>query len=130
MLILTIRTDKPLAEIGLFQDHHQLAYYTWEAHRQLAETIHVKIKQILAKTKSDLNQLTGVVVFSGPGSFTGLRIGLTVGNSLINGLQIKGVASRGPSWLETGIDRLLKADDDQQLLPYYGTPVHITQPKK
>ena len=36
MLILAIRTEKPEAEIGLFDDEKKLAYETWEAHRQLA----------------------------------------------------------------------------------------------
>jgi hypothetical protein len=36
MLILTIRTDKPEAEIGLFSDKDKLDYVIWQAHRQLA----------------------------------------------------------------------------------------------
>ncbi len=47
MIILTIRTDKPEAEIGLYDGEQQLAYEMWSAHRQLAETIHTKIKELL-----------------------------------------------------------------------------------
>jgi hypothetical protein len=43
MLIITLRTDKPDAEIGLFDSSRQLDYYTWQAHRQLAETLHTKL---------------------------------------------------------------------------------------
>jgi hypothetical protein len=46
MIILTIRTDKPEAEIGLYDDEKQIIYETWQAHRQLAETIHLKIKEL------------------------------------------------------------------------------------
>ena len=33
MLLLTIRTDKPEAELGLFDSDTKLAYFTWPAHR-------------------------------------------------------------------------------------------------
>lgn len=37
MIILSIRTDKPEAEVGLYKDSVQLAYETWTAHRALAD---------------------------------------------------------------------------------------------
>jgi hypothetical protein len=43
MIILTIRTDKPESEIGLFNNKDKLAYEVWQAHRELAETVHKKI---------------------------------------------------------------------------------------
>ena len=81
MLILTIRTDKPEAEIGLFEDNKQLAYEMWQAHRELSDTIHKKIEKLLKSQKKDWQNIDGIVCFKGPGSFTGLRIGLTVGNA-------------------------------------------------
>jgi tRNA A37 threonylcarbamoyladenosine modification protein TsaB len=82
MIILTLRTDKTEAEIGLYDNEKQLAYEIWYAHRELAETIHKKLAEILDKASKELNDIGGVVCFKGPGSFTGLRIGLTVGNAL------------------------------------------------
>ena len=61
MLILTIRTDKPEAELGLYKDNQQLDYFVWQAHRELAETIHNKIKELLEK-RNDINILTGYVM--------------------------------------------------------------------
>ena len=48
MLILTLRTDKPEAELGLYKNTHCLSYLNWQAHRKLAETIHKKIQELLA----------------------------------------------------------------------------------
>ena len=85
MLTLTIRTDKPESEIGLYDDQDAIAYESWLADRQLAETIHKKIKQILESNQKDLSQIDAIAIYIGPGSFTGLRIGITVGNlSLIH----------------------------------------------
>jgi tRNA threonylcarbamoyladenosine biosynthesis protein TsaB len=72
----------------------------------------------------------GIVCFQGPGSFTGLRIGLTVANALAYSYQLPIVASQEPRWLEAGIGRLLAGETDDQALPFYGTDVHITPQKK
>jgi tRNA threonylcarbamoyladenosine biosynthesis protein TsaB len=130
MIILSIRTDKPDAEVGLYQDEKELAYVSWLADRQLAESIHTKIQQILNKLSIDWRAVEGIVVFEGPGSFTGLRIGITVANALANANQIPIVASRGQNWLEDGIKMLASGQNQNLALPKYGSPPNITKPKK
>lgn len=129
MMILTIRTDNPEAEIGLYDNAQQLTYETWQAHRQLAETLHTKIAALLQSSNKQLNSLDGIVVFKGPGSFTGLRIGITVANALAYSLNCPVVAAEGPDWIQTGVERLLNNENDQIAMPEYGAPVHITLPK-
>jgi len=129
MLILTIRTDNPEAEVGLYEDDKQLAYETWQAHRELSNTIHTKIKDLLASQGKQIEDVKGIVCFQGPGSFTGLRIGITVADSFAYGLHIPIVAAQD-DWVEQGIKRLLAGANDRIALPHYGAPVHITQQKK
>lgn len=130
MLILTIRTDRPEAEIGLYQDQKQLAYPVWMAHRQLAETIHGKIKAMLDDQKLQLADLEGIAIYQGPGSFTGLRIGFSVANALADSLNIPIVASMGDDWIEQSISELMSGKNDIQALPDYGAPAKTTQQKK
>lgn len=130
MLILAIRTDKPEAEIGLFDGKNKLTYETWQAHRQLAETIHTKIEALLKSRDKDWHDIEGVVCYQGPGSFTGLRIGLTVGNAIAYGLEVPIVAEQKADWVQVGISRLIKGESDELALPYYGSPPHITEQKK
>jgi len=130
MLILTLRTDKPEAEIGLYNDSRQLAYLTWTAHRELSVTIHQKIEELLHGQGKSLYDVQGIACFKGPGSFTGLRIGLTVANTLAYALHVSVVAREDPRWLEVGIADLLAGQDDHVALPAYGSDVHITAPKK
>jgi tRNA threonylcarbamoyladenosine biosynthesis protein TsaB len=130
MLILTIRTDKPEAEVGLFDNDQKRNYETWHAHRELSVTLHRKIQDILDKQSKKLKDVEGIVGFAGPGSFTGLRIGLTVANALAYGLDIPVVATQGDDWAETGIRRLTNGERDKIALPEYGAPVHITQQRK
>lgn len=130
MLILTIRTDKPEAEVGLFNDQEKIAYEVWEAHRELSVTLHQKIENLLEAAGKDLKSLDGIVGFAGPGSFTGLRIGLTVANALAYGLDIPVVASKDEDWTAAGIARLQNGERDKIAMPEYGAPVHITKQKK
>jgi tRNA threonylcarbamoyladenosine biosynthesis protein TsaB len=130
MLTLVLRTDKPEAEIGLYRGDEQLAYVVWEAHRHLAETLHHKIKEVLESQGQSLNGLEGIVVFKGPGSFTGLRIGLTVANALAKSLNLPIVAEKGETWTTQGLEDLKAGKNDVLALPEYGAPVHITSPKK
>jgi tRNA threonylcarbamoyladenosine biosynthesis protein TsaB len=130
MFILTIRTDKPEAEIGLFDGNTKLAYSKWPAHRQLAETIHLKIKELLESQGRGLNDLGGLAAYKGPGSFTGLRIGLSVANTLADSLDLPIVSGNGEKWIEKACGRLAKGEDERIVLPEYGAEPHITKPKK
>lgn len=130
MIILTIRTDKPEAELGIFNDDKKLAYKTWQAHRLLAETIHTEIDKILNKSSSSMNKIEGIVVFRGPGSFTGLRIGLTVANALAYGLDIPIVARGGESWITDGISDLQAGQNERIARPEYGAPPRATKSHK
>lgn len=130
MFIITIRTDKPEAELGLYDNDQQLAYSVWEAHRSLAETIHQRLKELLDKQGKKLSNVDGIVVYKGPGSFTGLRIGISVANALADALQIPIVGEIDDHWLDTALSRLIKNQNDKIVIPNYGAPVKTTMPKK
>jgi tRNA threonylcarbamoyladenosine biosynthesis protein TsaB len=126
MIILSIRTDKPEAEIGLYDGEKQLAYEVWTAHRQLAETLHSKIEALLKSQQKEWSAIDAIACYQGPGSFTGLRIGLTVANTLSYSYNIPIVAEQDPEWLQTAISRLQNGEKDELALPYYGADAHIT----
>jgi tRNA threonylcarbamoyladenosine biosynthesis protein TsaB len=130
MIILTIRTDKPEAEIGLFDDSAQLGNYTWQAHRELGRTIHLTIRDFLAGQGKALPDIGGVVVYKGPGSFTGLRIGATVANALAYAQSLPVVGGTGDDWQVEGIQRLLAGETEKVAMPEYGAEANITQPRK
>ena len=130
MIILTLRTDNPVAEIGIYAEGRQLAYEKWEAHRRLAETIHHKIEDLLKSQNLSWESVEGIVGFEGPGSFTGLRIGLSTANAAAYGLQIPVVAAQGEDWIQKGIARLQAGEQDEVALPFYGRDANITMPRK
>lgn len=96
MLILAIRTDNPEAELCLLDEKGALLdRFIWHGHRQLSETIHIKIKELLHKQNKKLSAVSAIAVYKGPGSFTGLRIGVSIANALAMSLRVPVVGVRG-----------------------------------
>lgn len=130
MNILIFRTDNPTAEIGLYDDQNKIDYITWEAHRQLAETIHIKSKQLLEDNKLNWIDIEGLICYEGPGSFTGLRIGMSVANSLAMSNNVPIVATSGDDWIAKGTQLLMSGKGQKAVTPEYGQPANVTQQRK
>ena len=130
MMILAIQTNKPTAELYIYDGPKKLAQIKWPAHLKLAETLNSKIEEILNKSSISYKDLNGLAIYKGPGSFTGLRIGVSVANTLAYAQSIPIVARNGGDWLGESINALLAGQNDQIATPEYGAPAHITKPKK
>ncbi len=130
-MILALRTDAPEAELYLYDAGGRIEKITWMAHRELSSTVLTKIDELLASHKHELSELTGLLVYRGPGSFTGLRIGVSVMNSLSYSLGIPLVGATGPEWLESGLKEFSsKSLSPSLVVPEYGGEAHITKPRK
>ena len=57
-----------------------------------AEKLHVFIEEVLAEAKITYKELSGVAIGSGPGSYTGLRIGVSAAKGLCYALEIPLIA--------------------------------------
>jgi tRNA threonylcarbamoyladenosine biosynthesis protein TsaB len=130
MKILAIRTDNPQAELYIYDNNHKASEVQWQAHLKLAETLNTKIEEILNKSSISYDDLDGIAIFKGPGSFTGLRIGMSVANTLAYAQNIPITAASGADWLPKAIAYLQKGKNDGIALPEYGAPARVTKPKK
>lgn len=130
MIILAIRTDQPEAELTIFDDQTLRAHRAWQAHRQLAATIHQQLQALLHDADIDQLAIRGIVCFKGPGSFTGLRIGMSVGNAMAYVQNIAIVSQSGETWQRDGITRLLNGENERIAVPLYSSAPHTTTPKK
>ena len=128
-MILLLDTSSPLCRLMLVDDQQQ--YTTeWQADRALAKGLLGFIEAELGKQHKTYADITAIGAFKGPGSFTGLRIGLTVLNTLADGLSVPIVGETGEAWQERALERLRAGENEHIVLPLYGSEAHITSPRK
>jgi tRNA threonylcarbamoyladenosine biosynthesis protein TsaB len=130
-MILAIRTEKPEAEIALLDPiGSSVDSLIWQAHKELSVTILEQISNILQRNGFDFQDVSGLIVYQGPGSFTGLRIGITVANTFAYSRQVPIVGAQGPDWIQSGYSKIGKAEIGQYVMPEYGGEANITKPRK
>lgn len=128
-MILLLDTSTHFARMTLI-DGASRSDYEWQADRELAKGLLSWLQNRLDEQGKNWSNLTGIGVFTGPGSFTGLRIGLTVMNTLSDSLKIPIVGVNGENWQQTAARRLGDGENDRIALPNYGAEANITTPKK
>lgn len=129
-MILALRTDKPEAELHLLDDDgNEIATRTWQAHRELAATLVQTIHHFLTEQQTSTKELTGLIVFSGAGSFTGLRIGATAANALAYANNLPITAGEGDDWITDGLTKLKTTKPGNYVVPTYDREPNITKPK-
>lgn len=126
-MILYLKTADELCQIWLDEQK-----FTWSAGRELSKGLLQFLQQSLENQRQTWSDVTAIVVFRGPGSYTSLRIGLTVANTLADSLQIPIVGAEGDDWRQTALNRIAQnpTASDGIVTPIYTQDVFITQPRK
>lgn len=105
-----------------------------ELNRNMARDILKFLEDSLENIGKDYKDLEGIGFFAGPGSFTGLRIGASVANTLADGLNIPIVAIKkedeNDDWRQKAFEKLKNNENDKIALPFYGRDANITKPRK
>ncbi len=87
-VILAIDTATAQGGVALWQGDRLLIQSQLSVPREHSKRLFVEIESALVTTGTDRSNLTAVAVTIGPGSFTGLRIGLSAAKGLCRALQI------------------------------------------
>ena len=96
-MYLAIDTSTETASLALVQESQLLAELTWSCQQNHSVELMPNIDRLLEQTGSSLKSLSGVIVARGPGSFNGLRVGVSTAKGLSFSL---GVSLVGISTLE------------------------------
>ena len=90
--------------------------FSWEGGREMAEGLLRFIRDSLSEVGAEFSDISEITFMTGPGSFTGLRIGAAVVNTLATELGVPLKNHRG--------ERL------EIVVPEYGRPANISKAKK
>ena len=88
MKILAIDSSGIVASAAVAEDDNLLAEYTVNYKKTHSQTLLPMLDEIKRMTELDLNSIDAIAVASGPGSFTGLRIGAATAKGLGLALDI------------------------------------------
>lgn len=128
-MILLLDTSTPVCNLALVDGEWRYED-SWQADRELAKHLLSYIQQQLEKNGKTWADISAIGAFKGPGSFTGLRIGLTVLNTIADAQNIPIVGETGDDWQQKSLARLQEGENDKIVLPFYGSEAHITKPRK
>lgn len=87
-IILNIDTAQEMATVSLSKEGILLGAHQNEIQKDHANFLHPAIKQLLVENQLEIKSLAAVAVTSGPGSYTGLRVGMAAAKGLCHALNI------------------------------------------
>jgi tRNA threonylcarbamoyladenosine biosynthesis protein TsaB len=107
-LLLALDTSTRVASVAVFDGQQVLSETTWLAGREHSTRLLVEVGIALERVGRGVEHLTGLVVASGPGSYTGVRVALSVAKGMAGGLGI-------PAWSVSSLDVLALAAEPADL---------------
>ncbi len=100
-LLLALDSSTAVASLALYDGERVLAESTWLAGREHSTQLLQEVDRALARLRRQPGDLTGLVVARGPGSFTGVRVALSVAKGMAAGLGV-------PIWGVSALDVLAR----------------------
>jgi tRNA threonylcarbamoyladenosine biosynthesis protein TsaB len=107
-LLLALDTSTSTASVALFDGERVLSESTWLAGREHSTRLLVEVEIALDRVGRSVEQLTGLVVARGPGSFTGVRVAISVAKGMAAGLSI-------PAWGVSTLEALALAASPSEI---------------
>ena len=88
MKLLVIDTSGPVCGVAVMADDKMLCEYTAQNHNTHSANLMPMTEAALASAGLDRHELNAIAAVTGPGSFTGVRIGVATAKGLAHGLGI------------------------------------------
>jgi tRNA threonylcarbamoyladenosine biosynthesis protein TsaB len=107
-VLLALDTSTRIASVAAFDGYQVLSETTWLAGREHSTRLLVEAETVLARIGRTPSELTGLAVARGPGSFTGVRVALSVAKGIAAGLGV-------PLWGVSTLDVMAAAAGEAEV---------------
>ena len=87
MLILGIDTSSPTGSVALVENDYVISESLLNSSQRYSDKLLIEVDAVFNSSKIKLNQIDRFVITTGPGSFTGLRVGMSFLKGLILATQ-------------------------------------------
>lgn len=130
-MILALKASSMECQLSLInKSGEQIDHELWQSGRELSDDLMSHVEALLKQNSAKFIDISGIVVYEGPGSFTSLRIGLMVANTIAYAQQIPIAGATGDDWIEAALKKLEAVKVGAYVMPAYGAEANITKPKK
>ena len=89
MITILLDSSNTNLSVGLAKDNLLLDYISYEAWQQQSEYMIPELDKLLKKHNVDKKDIEDVIVANGPGSYTGVRIAITIAKVIATALDVK-----------------------------------------
>lgn len=124
-MIILLDTTTPICKLT-FIDGDSRQDDEWQSDRMLAKGLLGHIFGLLQAQNKTWSDISAIGALEGPGSFTGIRIGLTVMNTIADAQNIPIVGARGDDWQNEVMAKINAGKNEKIVLPFYGSEANIT----
>ena len=125
-IILFIDTSTISTVVAVLNNDKILDKVVWNGSGELSDSLLVKIDELLKKLNISPHDISSIAVNPGPGSYTGLRIGISTVNAISWSRKIPIRSAR----LEGNKIIFLTPPSIKAVIPIYSGLPNITRPKK
>ena len=125
MILIIDTTERHIIKLGLLDQ--KIKWFEFETEKRTSyksrqsEELLIKLDQVLRENNLKLTDLKLILVNIGPGSFTGVRVGVTIANTLSWSLDIPVLGYRDGQ-INIALDKLKSVKNrkfEKITLPYY-----------
>ncbi len=93
MKVLGIDTSLPVGSVSLINGNELVASKSWNSPKQHSVSVFKSLQQILGTNKNRFYEIDLAIFTAGPGSFTGIRIGLSIAKAFKASKKIKKIGT-------------------------------------
>ena len=119
MLILSCDTSNSTCCAGVYEDGRELSYELSLEKRTHSETFMPLVERVIKASGKEYKDLDAIAVTTGPGSFTGIRIGLSAVKGLSYALSIPCIPVSSTAALALSVENVIDTAENTILVPSF-----------